>query len=103
MSRKTGNGTGGESHYDTSVVLSRFCPQLYSIIARDSEDFLSLSIRQRGLQDFVAVLKRVGSDGQAEVIFSNGFDFVSCLLSMEGSVAAGRWKVDVPWDERSKK
>jgi len=60
-----------------------------------------LSVRQRGEMDFVAVLKRVGPDGDAEVCFSAGYDYIGCLLALEGTLAAGRWRVDRPYSDRS--
>lgn len=93
----------GTPHYQTSVLLGRNHPQLYRLVARNPEEFISLSLRQRGPNDFTAVLKRFGSDGQAEVLFGNGPDFVSSLFSIEGSLAAGRWKVDVPYEKRNGK
>lgn len=103
MSKTSTNLPEGTPHFQTSVMLSRNHPQLYGLVARNAEDFISVTCRQRGPNDFTAVLKRYGSDGQAEVLFGNGPDFVSCLFSLEGSLAAGRWKVDVPYEERNKK
>lgn len=101
MSTQSNELPEGTPHYVFSVVLNRSCPQLYSLLARNSEDFISISLRHRGPNDFTAVLKRFGSDGQSEVLFSNGSDFVGALLAMEGSMHAGRWRLDVPWDQRN--
>lgn len=103
MSKGNSEIAGGGAHYEVSVVFNRHLDQLYRLVERSPEDFISITIRQRGLNDFTAVLKRFGSDGQAEVCFSNGYDFVACLLAMEGSVSVGRWRVDVPYDERMKR
>jgi hypothetical protein len=88
---------GGGPHYETSVVVNRHAPQLYSIIGRQMEDFVSLLVRQRGLGDFIAVLKKYDDDGRPVVAFGTGFDYVSALLGLEGSIAAGRWRPDEPW------
>lgn len=100
MARKEPEAGGTTPFHDITLALVRCAPQLYSLVGRDPVDFLSLTLRQRGPSDFVCVLKRVGADGAPEVCFSNGFDFVSALLALEGTVAANRWRVDVPYDQR---
>lgn len=96
-----GGAVEGSSYYEVSVCLNRHAAQLYSVVAQNSEDFISLSVRRRGDSDFVAVLKRLGPDGAPEIAFGNGNDCVTCLLGLSGAVAAGRWKVDVPYEERA--
>ena len=60
-------------------------------------DATEVRLRCRGESDWLAVAKRVGDDGGPEVVFANGFDFVSCWLALNASMAADQWKVDKPW------
>lgn len=63
----------------------------------DEEDALSVRLTCRGAGDWVAVAKRVGADGEHQVIFANGFDYVSCWLALNASMAGDRWRKDKPW------
>ncbi len=78
-------------------------PQFRNILLEENVDFVSFCVRQRGEMDFVAVLKRVGSDGQPEVCFSTGYDYVGTLLALEGTLSAGRWREDRPYEENNSK
>lgn len=66
--------------------------------AYHSEDFVELRIKQRAEGDWIAVAKRYAEDGGLEVAFGTGHDYVSCVLGLNGSLAANRWKADKPWE-----
>jgi hypothetical protein len=68
---------------------------LYSFFT-DLEDFLALRIYAKNDGTFLAVAKGVGPDGGTMVCFGAGYDAISCLMSIEGTLAADNWKVDQP-------
>ena len=75
-------------------------PLILTLVGRHPEDFKELRVYQRGEGDCLGVLKRYGNDGAPEVIFGNGVDFVACLLALEGSMRANRWRQEdpPPWE-----
>lgn len=97
MARSGKSKRGVDAYNSVARAIGGACPQLYSLVARSSEDFISVSVRQRGEGDFVGVVKRYDGDGRPEVAFSNGYDFLGCLLGLEGTIAASRWREDRPW------
>lgn len=73
-------------------------PQLGAFLVRENPDMVSLTLKQRGVGDWLAVLKAFDADGGPIVCFGTGFDVVGCLLGLEGALAANRWRVDKPWE-----
>lgn len=74
---------------------------LSAFALRNLDDFVELRVKQRGFSDWIGVAKRYGEDGGLEVCFGTGFDFTSCLLGLDGAMAANRWKADKPWSPES--
>lgn len=74
-----------------------YLSNVYGWAVRGEEDALSVTIKCRGTGDWIGIAKRVGDDGAPEVCFGNAFDFVSCVLALNASMAAGRWRPDSPW------
>lgn len=84
-------------HNQLYVALHRACPQLTNLMMRNPEDFVSLTLRQRGTNDVIAIMKRYAPDGGQEVLFGTGYDALGALLGLEGACAANRWRPDAPW------
>jgi hypothetical protein len=74
-------------------------PQLHAVVVRASEDVVGLNVKHRESGDWLAVLRRFGPDGQPQVAFGSGVDFIGALMSLEGSLAADRWREDKPWQK----
>ena len=72
-------------------------PQLHAVLVRNAEEAVGLTVKHRDSGDWIAVLRRYGPDGDPQVIFGSGIDFIGALMGLEGSLAAGRWRVDTPW------
>ena len=72
-------------------------PQITALVMRDPELFDRLTVRQRGPNDVVCVLKRFADGPHGEVCFGTGSDFLGALLGLEGALSAGRWREDKPW------
>lgn len=85
--------------YDAAhKTFSQLFPQIYSVLDRE-RDFVSLLVKVRDDGSCIAVLKEFGPDGAKLVCFGSGYGAVGALLGLEGSVAAGHWKVDKPYHE----
>jgi hypothetical protein len=72
-------------------------PQLHAVLVRNDEDAVSLQVKHRGPGDWLAVLRRLGSEGQPQVAFGSGYDFVGALLGLDAALASNRWREDKPW------
>jgi len=72
-------------------------PVVFSLLTRESGDFDRLTIRHRGENDWLVVVKRFGPAGDPEVCFGMGYDFFSAWLGAEGSMANGKWRPDKPY------
>lgn len=97
---KKGDNLGSSPEFVLSRELAANVPSLWELLANPDGEFIELKIYNRGSNDTLGVCKRYGSDGGPQVLFGSGAGFVSCLLAVEGAVRAGRWKVDIPWDQR---
>lgn len=100
MVRAESKAKGHGSKEPFNVLYDAFglaCGQVLSFTTRNSEDFVELRVKQRGEGDFLAIAKRIGPDGGDEVCFGVGFDFLSCLLGLNGAITANRWRPDQPW------
>lgn len=95
--RSDGAHSAGETFSEIHRVWATRLSNVYRWGAKEEGDALSLTLKCRGAGDWIAVAKRVGADGATEVIFATGFDFVSCFLALNGSMAGNRWRVDKPW------
>ena len=93
-----GQGNNHESGYiRVHGVLKGAMPQFSSLCLDGDDDFVSCTIRHRAAGDYVAVIKALDGDGGPVVCFGNGFDLVSALLGIEGTLAADRWQADKPF------
>jgi hypothetical protein len=72
-------------------------PQLHAVLVRADEECAGLNVKHRDSGDWIAVLRRYGPDGQPQVAFGSGVDFIGALMGLEGSLAANRWREDRPW------
>lgn len=61
------------------------------------EDAIEVRIKQRGPGDWMAIAKRFGPDGGPQVLFGTGYDFLSCVLGLNGAMAGDRWRADKPY------
>lgn len=76
-------------------------PQVSAVLA-DEEDFVGVRFVLRSDRTVLGVLKRYGPDGGVLVCFGSGYGVAGAFVSLEGSVAAGHWKVDKPWEPSGK-
>lgn len=70
---------------------------VYGWAAGGESDAVSLTFKCRGEGDWIGICKRYGDDGEPQVVFGTAFDFVSCVLAVNGAMQADKWKVDKPW------
>lgn len=93
--------TQGNGPQRPEIVLERAIrdalPHLASLLLREDQGFLGLTVKMRGPQDVVVVVKREGSAGAAEVLFGSGYDLCGALAGANGAAAANRWREDKPW------
>lgn len=82
-----------EVHRTWAIYLSN----IYGWATTQEDEAVSVSIKCRGPADWIGIAKRVGPDGGPQVLFGVGFDFVACVVAVNGAMAAGRWKVDKPY------
>lgn len=61
------------------------------------EDFRELRLKARDDGTILAIAKAYGPDGTPMVAFGTGYDIVSCLMGLEGTLASSRWRVDKPY------
>lgn len=71
-------------------------PQFLALVSGPAEDFDRLTVYHRGLNDVLGVLKRYSHNGDLQVLFGSGPDFVSMLLALEGSMQANKWRKEKP-------
>lgn len=99
-----GKAREGKSPYvRLEAALQSATPQVYNLYRGDALDFVSLSVRHRGANDFIAVLRSLDEDGGPIVCFGTGFDYVGALLGLEGAVMGNRWRKDEPWEKPGEK
>lgn len=80
--------------------LQEHIDQVYSLLV-DTEDFLELRIKARDDSTCYALAKRVSSDGSPVVAFGSGYDPLSALWGLEGTIHAGNWRPEKPWTGNS--
>lgn len=74
-------------------------PALCRLAVNDPGDFIDIRIKQRGAEDWLAIVRRLSEDGTPLVLFAFGLDFVSCLIQADRLMQANKWKVDTPWNQ----
>ncbi len=89
--------SAGDTFSEIHRIWATRLSNIYHWACTNEVDALDVRLRCRAPGDWVAVAKRVGDDGAHQVIFANGFDFVSCWLALNASMAGNRWRKDKPW------
>lgn len=69
---------------------------LYAVLI-DAPSFLELRVKARDDGTCYALVKRTGPDGAPLVAFGSGYDALSALDGLEGTVHAGNWRTDKPY------
>lgn len=68
--------------------------------SRGSRDPVSILVKQRGDEDWIAVLKAYDTDDGIDVVaFGVGFDWMGAVFSLNSNVAADRWRPDKPYKD----
>lgn len=101
MGANSGNKTRQEVWLELGELLGDKLPQLASVLG-DEGEFISLLVKPMPDGTMLAILKRYGSDGTPMVCFGSGYSVAGCFIGVEGTIAAGKWRPDVPWGERAK-
>lgn len=91
---------GDDSPESIIRAIGLHAPQVATHLNGQHTDFTSLFIKMRGEYDFLLVMKRYADDGGLEVCFGGGATIGSAIKNLEGSLSAGKWKADVPWEKR---
>lgn len=92
-------GVVSPREYALSDVFKERYSNLWSVLGANCAELLSLNIKVRGADDFVAVLKRSGFTGAPEVVFGSGTTVWNCLAGLDSAVAAGKWRIDKPYTD----
>lgn len=79
-----------------SEALTAAVPQLAAVLT-DPEDFRAIHLKRQPDGGILAVLKAYGPDGGEVVCFGSGYGVVGAFMSINGTVTAGRWRVDEPY------
>lgn len=101
MRKKSGKPSGQARWKALDKALGDGAPQLASVL-RDEADFISLLVKLCDDGTTLAILKRFGSDGGPMVCFGSGYGVAGCLIAIDATIAAGKWRVDKPWSAQSK-
>lgn len=101
MRRKSGKASGQSRWQALDKALGSGAPQLTSVL-RDEAEFISLLVKACEDGTSLAILKRYGSDGGPMVCFGSGYGVAGCLIAIDATIAAGKWRVDKPWRPESK-
>lgn len=73
---------------------SEVYPSLAEATQRRPEDFAGLSVWLGDSGNLVAALRRFGSDGAPEVLYSEGVDFMDLLYNLDKRSAGDNWRPD---------
>ncbi len=68
-----------------------------------SQDFVGLQLKAQDDGSVLAIIRAYGSDGAPMVAFGHGFDPMLALIALDATIQGGKWKEDLPWDERQKR
>lgn len=93
---KTARATRAETWGIVNAQMQSAIPQVFSVLG-DEDSFISLLVKLQPDGSFLSVLKRYGPDGGPMVCFGSGYGYLGCLFGLEGTVAAGKWRVDEPY------
>lgn len=80
------------------AAIAETIPQAYSFL-NDYGNFRELRVYLRSDGDFLAVAKGFAPDGTPTICFGSGSDALSCLLAVDGTIAAGNWRIDKPRED----
>lgn len=81
--------------------VAELTPSLYAFL-NDVEEFSELRVKARDDGSVLAIAKGYDSSGGPIVSFGVGYDAIGALLGIDGTIQAGKWKVDKPWDGGTK-
>ncbi len=84
---------------DNVAWLHSFVPHFASW-ALDSGDFVELRVKARDDSTLLAIAKGYSSDGGPIVAFGVGYDLISCLMALDGTIQGGHWREDKPWQPK---
>lgn len=74
--------------------LIEYVPTVSRHLARPADGMVSLKLLYRGDNDFLAVAKRYGGDGEIQVCFGSGSDVVQSLSGLEVAMDQNKWRRD---------
>lgn len=66
------------------------------------EEFREVRFKTRNDGTILAVAKGYSADGGLVVCFATGYDVVTALMALDGSIQAGAWREDKPWSSNGK-
>lgn len=66
----------------------------------DFEDFAELKVKAMPDGTVLAIGKGYGPDGTPVVCFGAGYSVTGAFLAIDATIAAGRWKVDEPYQAK---
>lgn len=61
------------------------------------EEFREIRIKARDDGTVLAIAKGYSSDGGLVVSFATGYDVITALMALDGSIQSGSWRLDKPW------
>lgn len=96
MRKKSGSSGEGDRYLALAELLAQEVPSVYAVFA-DEDNFDRVLIKHRPDGTYLAVLKRVASDGSMSVCFGSGYGVTGCLLALDRAVQGNAWKADKPW------
>lgn len=76
--------------------LEEHAEQLYRWLCSES-DFAELRIKARDDGSCIAIAKGYDHEGGPVVCFGTGYDPLSALYAVEGTIRANKWRLDKPW------
>lgn len=77
-----------------SIALQEFSSNLYHMLVSGSEETRFLKVKQRGQGDWLSIIGAYSEDGSPVVAYGQGSTYVSSLMNLSSSIAAGAWKPD---------
>lgn len=95
MSKRSNVELGWLKEYmDKAEALSVVFPSLTNLAVNHTEDFRGLTVFQGDNNSIVVGVKRWSGDGQPEIMWSSGRDFLDAMLSLDKALRKGNWRTD---------
>ncbi len=86
---------------DLDDLFKGLLPHLRAVLI-DESDFVELRLKAKPDGTTLAILKKYDMSGGPVVCFGSGYGVFGSMLAINGTIAAGNWKVDKPWQPREK-